>query len=571
VVNRGWIRSFRSSRWNAFVAIAGAALAVAPAAAEPLAPSSIQLVDATAGSGIDFQHSDGGSGRRYIVESVVAGLALLDFDSDGRIDVYFLNSSPLPGSRADQSLHNRLYRNLGQGNFVEVADVSRAGDTGYGLGVAVADYDEDGFADIYLNNFGANVLYHNNGDGTFSDVTLAANVACDSKVGAGASFFDMDADGDLDLYSANYVDFDYGNHIVRMIGPHQFHPGPKDYRPTPDDLLRNNGDGTFSNVAVEAGVAATPGAGMGVICFDADDDGDPDVFVCNDADANFLFLNDGRGHFEESALTAGVAYNLSGRATSSMGVDCADYDNDGALDLLVTGFSNEAPVLYRNLGGGFFEDATNIAGTGGGGVFAHANWGTGFVDFDNDADRDLFVANGHFMDNIRFIDDRTDCAVPNTLLKNIGGRFIDATREGGDGLQRIDSSRGAGFDDLDNDGRVDAVVLNANDQARLLRNASPAGHWLQVQLRGAMSNRDGVGAKVRVVAGDRAQVAEVHSGRGYQSHFGSRLHFGLGTARHIDRVEVHWPSGKFDVFQQVPTDQRFTLREGSRPVTMLAH
>ena len=541
-----------------------AAAVVVPAATQVPAQPPIQLTDVTAQSGITFRHTDGGSGHRYIVESVVAGLALFDYDNDGFIDIYFLNGAPMRGTVVDKPPRNALYRNNGDWTFTDVTDASGLGDLGYGLGVTVGDYDNDGDEDVYLDNFGPNVLYRNNGDGTFTDVTAEAGVGCGDKVGAGTCFVDIDGDGDLDLYAASYVDFNYDNHIVRMIGPYQFHPGPADYHGVPDNLFRNNGDGTFTDISEESGISSVAGTGMGMICFDFDDDGDTDIFVCNDAQPNFLFQNDGKGRFEEVALLAGVAYDIRGGENSSMGVDCGDYDNDGRLDLFMTDYSSEMPVLYHNLGDGFFEDATAVAMVGSG-AFPHVNWGNGLVDFDADGDRDLFIACGHFMDNIRFIDDRTDVRVPNILLRNnANGTFTDVTADAGSGLTPIEASKGAGFDDLDNDGDIDVVILNANSGPTIIRNDTPHdNHWVQLRLRGHRSNRDGVGARVRVVTGDLAQIAEVHSGRSYQSHYGTRLHFGLGSADHIDRVEVRWPGGATEIFSNVPADRLTLLEEGA--------
>ena len=542
------------------MSIAAATWAV-PILAEDCA---IRLTDVTAQTGIQFKHTAGGSGNRYIVESVVAGLALFDYDGDGWTDIYFLNGSPLRGTNVDTPPRNALYRNLGNWRFVDVTESACVGDPGYGLGVTVADYDNDGDRDLYLNNFGPNVLLANNGDGTFSDVTTRAGIPSEQQVGAGACFLDMDADGDLDLYSANYVNFNYDNHIVRMIGRYQFHPGPRDYLGVSDDLYRNNGDGTFDDVSADSGIGAVAGTGMGTVCLDFDSDGDTDIFVCNDAAANFLFQNDGQGRFSEVGLVAGVAYDLQGKENSSMGADCGDYDNDGHLDLFMTDYADESPVLYRNLGIGCFEDATNIARVGSAAV-PHVNWGNGFVDFDNDGDRDLFIACGHFMDNIQYIDDRTACDVPNILLMNTGrGRFVDVSDRCGDGLRVVASSRGAAFDDLDNDGDIDVVVLNSGGPPTVLRNDTlPARSWLELELRGVTSNRDGVGARVRVLAGGQAQIAEVHSGRAYQSHFGTRLHFGIGECRLVDSVEVKWPGGEMELFSEIPANSQVNLRQGN--------
>jgi hypothetical protein len=428
----------------------------------------------------------------------------------------------------------------------------------------VGDYDNDGDADLYLNNFGPNVLYRNNGDGTFTDVTAAAGVANGDRVGAGACFLDVERDGDLDLYVANYVRFTYDTHVPKTVDGYRWHVGPRAYPAVPDTLYQNRGDGTFADASGPSGVGAVAGTGMGMVCGDFDDDGDLDVFVCNDVKGNFLFQNDGEGTFEEVGLMAGVAYDLYGHENASMGVDCGDFDNDGRLDLVMTDYQGEPPILYRNLGGGFFEDVTLASGVGRG-ARPHVNWGVGLVDFDADGDRDLFIACGHTDENADLRDDSTKYRVRNILMMNTGGgRFVDVSDRCGDGLDPVESSRGAGFDDLDNDGDVDAVVLNAQALPTVLRNETPRdNHWLQVALRGTKSNRDAVGARVKVVSGELVQVAEVHGGRGYQSYYGSRLHFGLGGRTSVDRVEVRWPNSSSETFAPVEIDRLLTLTEGA--------
>ncbi len=524
----------------------------------------IRLHDVTAQTGITFVHTHGGSGKRYIVETVTAGLATVDYDGDGLIDVYFPNGRPLPGTRVDKPPRNALYRNLGHFHFREVTDEAGVGDAGYGMGVAVADYDNDGHPDLYVSNFGPNVLYRNNGNGTFTDVTRQAGVGRGHKVGAGACFLDMDGDGNLDLYAANYVKFSYDHAATRYVGGYLRYPGPRDFEPEPDNLFRNNGDGTFTDVSRSSGVAAVAGTGMGMVACDYDNDGDTDVFVVNDVGAKFLFRNDGNGHFEEVGLAAGVAYNFQAAATGSMGVDCGDYDNDGWLDFFVTTYQGELPTLYKNLGRGLFEDVT-VQANAGASVIPYINWGCGFVDFDNDGHKDLFLANGHLEEFIDKIDPTTAYAPGNTLLRNTGdGRFVDVTKTAGDGMLVRASARGAVFDDLDNDGRVDVVILNSAAPATILRNETVNGnHWIQLRLAGVKTNRDGVGARVRVVAGELVQIDEVHSGRGYQSHWGSRLHFGLGKHDRVDRVEVRWIGGGVDVFENPGVDRLVALTEGT--------
>jgi hypothetical protein len=534
-----------------------------PNTARQNAACTIRLIDATEASGITFRHNHGGSGQGYIVEGMVSGLALFDYDGDGFIDIYFLNGAALKGTVLDAPPRNTLYRNHGDWTFTDVTAEAGVGDEGFGLGVTVGDYDGDGDPDLYVNNFGPNVLYRNNGDRTFTDVTAEAGVANGDKVGAGACFLDIEGDGDLDLYASNYVNFSYENHVPIMIQGKTFQAGPQYYKPVPDTLYRNNGDGTFTDISESSGIGSVSGPGMGMVCADFDDDGDQDIFVCHDGAPNFYFQNDGQGNFQEMGLLAGVAYDFAGNENSSMGVDCGDYDNDGRLDLFMTDYQAEMPVLYRNLGDGFFEDATSAAKITND-LLPHVNWGTGLVDLDNDGDRDLFVACGHF-DRIETIDDRTALKIPNYVLMNTGdGRFVDVTQDCGDGLRVVESSRGTGFDDLDNDGDLDGVILNAHAPPTLLRNETQnANHWLQVRLEGSPGNRFAVGARVRVVAGDLVQVAEVHSGRGYQSHYGTRLQFGLGDRQRVDRVEVRWPNGDWEWFPTQPIDRQIVLRKES--------
>jgi hypothetical protein len=526
----------------------------------------ITFRDVTGETAIHFIHTDGSSGQRYIMESVAAGLALFDYDGDGYVDVYFLNGAPLRGTKAEVPPTNALYRNEGGWKFTDVTEKAGVGDTGFGLGVAAADYDNDGDQDLFLNNYGPNVLYRNNGDGTFTDVTEEAGVRGGHRVGAGACFLDIDADGHLDLYVANYVQFTYDTHVVHFEDGFPEYMTPRAYPAEPDLLYRNNGNGTFTDVSMESGIAEQAGTGMGMVCADYDKDNDTDVFVLNDVAGNFFFENDGSGRFEEVGLPIRAAYNVSGETLASMGVDCGDYDNDGWLDFFMTSYQGEMPVLYKNMGNGLVKDVTSLAGAGDG-AYPYVNWGIGLVDFDNDGDRDLFLACGHLQDKIHLYDDTTAYRVRNVLLMNTGeGKYVNVSDACGDGLLPEFSSRGAGFDDLDNDGDVDVVVLNSRQQPTILRNESEnQNHWIQIRLRGVSANRDGVGAQVTVVAGDLTQIDEVHSGRGYQSHWGTRLHFGLGKRDRVDRIEVRWIGGGTDVWEDVDVDQRLTLVEGSSP------
>jgi enediyne biosynthesis protein E4 len=528
--------------------------------------SSIRFRDVTADTGIDFVHTHGGSNRKYIVETVTAGLATFDYDNDGKTDIYFLNGRPLAGTEAKGRSRNHLYRNLGGMKFKDVTDEACVGGgAGYGLGVCVADYDNDGFQDLYVSNYGENILYRNNGNGTFSDVTHKAGVGRGHKVGAGTCFLDYDNDGHLDLFAANYVKFSEENRAVRTTRGFPVYSDPTSAPPETHNLFRNNGDGTFTDVSQASGVDAKPSYGMGIVAADYDNDGYPDIFIANDASPNSLLHNDRKGRFKDVALMAGVACDVSGVVNANMGVDCADYNHAGLLSFYVTAYQNQLKLLYRNRGRGLFDDVTEPSGAGSG-TYPYVTWGCGFADFDNDGHRDLFVVCGHLNDNVESFDDTTSYRCRNVVLRNLGsGRFADVTSKCGDVARIKMSGRGVAFEDMDNDGRIDVVVLNSNDRPTILRNEAANGnHWVQIRLRGVKSNRDGVGARVYVVSGNLRQMDEVHSGRGYQSHWGTRLHFGLAKYRRVERIEVHWPrSGVIDVLEDVLADQLLTIVEGS--------
>jgi len=527
----------------------------------------IVLHDVTGQTEIDFRHTDGSSGRLYIMETVASGLATFDYNGDGLIDIYFINGAPLEGTKSDVAPTNRLFRNLGDFRFADVTEEAGVGDTGYGLGVAVGDYDNDGDPDIYVSNFGANVMYRNNGDGTFADVTQKTRTGADDerKVGAGVCFLDMDADGDLDLFVANYLAFWYDMEVSHSLRGVPIYSYPTSFPSWPSNVFRNNGDGTFADVSEASNVSSSLGRGMGIVCADYDNDGDTDVFVNNDGPpGNFLFRNDGTGKFKEVGTLSGSTYDAAGLAHGSMGVDSGDFDNDGFMDFFVTAYQNELATLYRNIGGGFFEDVTQPTGAGLGSL-NHVTWGCSLVDLDNDGHKDIFLACGHLIDNIDNLDDTTSYRAAPVVLRNTGkGRFENVSGSCGDGTQKKSVGRGAAFDDLDNDGRIDVVISNSRRPPTVLRNESKTGgHWLQLRLCGVDTNRDGVGARVTVVTSGLTQIDEVHSGRGYQSHYGTRLRFGLGPHACADRIEVRWIGGDVDVLEDVPADQMITIIEGS--------
>ena len=523
----------------------------------------------TASSGIDFVHTDGSSGRHHIVETVASGMASFDYDNDGLIDVYLLNGAPLPGTAAGGDAPcNRLYKNLGGFRFRDVTDQAGVGDTGYGLGVAVGDYDADGRPDLYVSNYGPNVFYRNNGDGTFSDVTdkTGTRLADPRKAGAGVCFLDADGDGRLDLYVANYLAFSPDMGVTANWKGLQIYPDPSRFPHWPDNLFRNNGDGTFTDVSEESGVNRHQGRGMGIVAADYDNDGDTDVLVLSDGPpGNSLLKNDGTGKFEDVGLLAGVAFDSAGLAHGAMGTDCGDFDNDGLLDFFVTSYQGQWATLYKNLGDDLFDDVTQQTGAGTA-SFNHVTWGCALVDVNNDGHKDIFYVRGHLIDNIELLDDTTALAAPPVLLLNQGnGKFVDVSAQAGDAFQTKSVGRGAVFEDFDNDGRLDAVILNSRRPATVLRNESThSNHWLQIRLVGRRANRDGVGSRVIVTAGDLRQIDEVHSGRGYQGHFGTRLHFGLGRHDRVDRLEIRWLGGGTDMLENLPVDRRLTIEEGGR-------
>ena len=523
--------------------------------------TTIRFEDLSQSSQIDFIHDNGSSGRHYLIEAVAAGMASFDYDNDGDIDLYFVNGAALPGAARSRPPTNQLWRNQGQFKF-EKPSGTYSEDRGYGLGVTVGDVDNDGFADIYLSNLNQNELLLNNGDGTFTK-SVDETLACGDRAGGGPCMLDADGDGNLDIYVANYVDFNFDIQATKFRG-RTVYGGPLLYDKLPDNFLLNQGDGTFVDYSQASGIDENREWGMGVVCFDFDADGDTDIFVANDSTRNLLYENDGSGSFFDIALLAGVAYDHRGDPQGSMGADVADYDGDLRLDVFQTAYTKQLATLYRNLGDAVLEDATLRTGAGKG-TFYYVNWGTGFIDLDNDGDKDLFIANGHIHDNMDDLDDTVSYRLPNQVMQNEDGRFRDVSEQVGDVFQIEASSRGCILDDLDNDGRVDIVVLNSLAKPTVMRNTSKPQNWIQFQLAGTSSNREAVGSQVIITAGDKSQILEVHSGRGYQSHFGSRLHFGLGSAKTVEKVEVRWHGAQPQVFSDLAANRIYTLIQGQPP------
>lgn len=527
--------------------------------------ATIHFSDQTEASGIHFKHINGASEEKYLPETIGAGCLFFDYDNDGFLDIYLVNSgkscenTSQPRTQAGEM--NVLYRNNGDGTFTNVTtQVGFQKNNGYGMGCISADYDNDGDADLYLTNFGRNQLYRNNGDGTFTDVTSHAGVG-DAHWSVSASFGDYNLDGYLDLYVVNYLDYQVETaHACSLEGVH-IYCGPHEYPGARDTLYRNNGDGTFTDVTGRSGVRNT-GKGLGVIWTDYNNDGYPDIFVANDAVQDFLYRNNGDGTFTDVAVTAGIAYNSEGRATASMGIANGDYDNDGLSDLFVTNFSLEVNSLFQNDGDGFFTMTTFETGLAEP-SFSQLGFGTQFLDADNNGLLDLFVANGHVWDNVAQITPSLAYKQKCQFFSNTGtGNFNDVSQKAGVFFTRPVVARGTAIGDYDNDGDVDILVSCCGESAVLLRNDSKTeNYWVKVQLVGTKSNRDGIGAKVKVQTGEKTQVKEVVCGGSYASGSERAIVFGLGTHSTVQSIEVKWLGGHVQRLKNLSANQVIHIEE----------
>jgi hypothetical protein len=504
--------------------------------------------------------------KRFLIDSIGGGLAVLDFDNDGWMDLYVVNGATLESARAWKKQYpGALYRNNRDGTFTDVTAKAGVSNGAWGKGALAFDYDNDGFQDLYITNYGPNVLYRNNGDGTFRDVTARAGVG-DPRWSSAAAAADYDGDGDLDLFVVNYLDYEL--HNLPVAGKFcsyrglEVACGPRGLKGDGDALYRNNGDGTFTDVSARAGVSDPAGYyGLGAVWGDADGDGRPDLFVANDTTPNYLYRNNGDGAFTDIAVAAGVAYSEDGREQAGMGVEFEDLDNDGRPDLFVTNFSDDYNTLYRNLGNGVFADVSSVAGLVAD-SWRDLSWGAGFFDFNNDGWKDLFVANGHIYPQVDRAKLNTSYRQPNKLYLNTSGyKLRQVNAQAGSGLGVAKSYRGAAFADFNNDGWIDVAVSALDDTPVLLMNQSLAGpHWLLVVLRGR-TNRFGVGARITVKAGGLTQVREVKAGGSYASSNDPRAHFGLGEAEVVEELEVRWPSGKISRMTGVAADRLVSAEE----------
>jgi hypothetical protein len=511
-------------------------------------------------AGVSFVHRNSPTRQKYLIETMGGGVALLDYNNDDLLDVFLVNSGRLQDPvklpprffRGEPPSWNRLYRQDPDGGFTDVsarAGLTAAGDGNYGMGVATGDYDNDGFTDLYITSYGRNVLYHNNGDGTFSDVTAQAGVE-GGGWSASAGFFDYDNDGKLDLFVTRYLDWDIEHNILCGVN-FRIYCRPDKFGGTTSILYHNEGHGRFRDVSRESGIASVKGKSLGVAFNDYDDDGSADIFVANDGMEQFLWHNNGDGTFTNRALEAGVALSEDGKAYSGMGVDFADFDNDGRPDIVVTDLATEIYALYRNEGHGIFRYSSLPAGLG---LLSagSSGWGVGWRDFDNDGWKDLFVAQSHVMDNIELVQPGLPYKEVPLLARNEKGKLERIAIEGAVAM----AGRGAAFGDLNGDGFLDVIMTVLGGRPVIFRNTPNGNHWLAVSLVGSRSNRDGFGAKVMV----NGQSGYAQSAGSYLSASDKRLHFGLGTAKEA-RLEIRWPSGQVQKLEHIPVDRVITVRE----------
>jgi hypothetical protein len=539
---------------------------LALAAPQPPAESTIRFENTVESTGITFALDNDVTPNKHQVETMIAGVALFDYNNDGLLDIYFANGAKLPSmDKTDPRFWNRLYRHNGDGTFTDVTEKAGVKGKGYSMGVAVADYDNDGCEDFYVTGVNYNQLFHNNCDGTFTDVTEKAGLAgIDPKLGKtwaiSAGWFDYDNDGRLDLLVVNYVKWSVQTEPPCTSNKVRAYCSPDSYQGLPNMLFHNNGDGTFTDVSEKSGIAKFVGKGMGVAFADYDGDGFTDAFVSNDTFRNFLLHNEGNGTFTETGILNGVAYNENGKSIAGMGCDFRDVDNDGRPDIFVTGMVGDTWPLFRNRGRDF-QDITSSAGIARVSS-GYTAWGAGMFDFDNDGWKDLFATRSSILDNAEEVDNLPS-KLPNAVLRNLNGkRFADVSAQAGPSFQVPQRHRGAAFGDLNNDGKIDVVVVNQHVKPEIFLNRSTnQNHWLIFDLQGVKSNRDGLGTRIAVTAGGLTQYNHATTSVGYGTSSDRRVHFGLGAAAVADKVEIAWPSKTHQVLHNVKADQILKLRE----------
>jgi hypothetical protein len=552
-----------------------------PAATQKSSPPSsnglgVNFVNVARESGLNVKTIFGGEHKnKYLLETTGCGVAFYDYDNDGWLDIFLVNGSRLEGFPAGQAPSSHLLKNNRDGTFTDVTAQAGLQHSGWGQGVCIGDYDNDGYEDLFVTYFGKNVLYHNNGNGTFTDVTEKAGVGGSGKRwNTGCAFVDYDRDGHLDLFVANYIDLDLATAPVPESGPCLYKGvmvacGPPGLNGGKNILYRNNGNGTFTDVTEQAGILGANGTyGLGVLTADFDNDGWPDIYVANDSTASALYQNKKNGKFVDIAMEAGCALSADGKPQAGMGISAADYDLDGNLDIVKTNFAGDTPSLYHNTGGATFEDATFAAGLGRHTQFL--GWGCGFFDMDNDGWPDILICNGHVYPEVEQL--KTEAGYPQQklLYKNLrNGRFDDVSQQAGAGITVPVASRGCAFGDFDNDGDIDVVVNTVNDYPQLLRcDSSQVRNWIKVRTIGTKSNRSGIGARLRCVSHPsdeekpHQQIDEVRSGGSYISQNDLRVHFGLGKADKAEILEIRWPSGQIDTLKDVKANQLIYVKEG---------
>jgi hypothetical protein len=543
----------------------------------PDADPGVSFLNVARESGLNVKTIFGGEHKnKYLLETTGCGVAFYDYDNDGWLDIFLVNGSRLEGFPAGTEPTSHLFHNNRDGTFTDVTVKAGVAHSGWGQGVCVGDYDNDGWEDLFVTYYGQNVLYHNNGDGTFTDVSQKAGVAGKgTRWNTGCAFVDYDRDGHLDLFVANYIDMDLATAPVPESGPCLYKGvlvacGPPGLQGGKNILYHNNRDGTFTDVSEAAGIFRANGTyGLGVLTADFDNDGWPDIYVANDSTASALYQNKKNGKFEDIAIEAGCALSPDGKPQAGMGIAAADYDLDGNLDIVKTNFAGDTPSLYHNLGGGNFEDTTFTAGLG-----AHTQflgWGCGFFDFDNDGWPDILICNGHVYPEVEQLKTEAGYAQRKLLYRNLrNGHFADISLNVGPGISDPAASRGCAFGDFDNDGDIDVVVNTVNDYPQLLRcDSKLANNWIKVRTIGTKSNRSGIGARLTCVthvpgeSKPHRQIDEVRSGGSYISQSDFRLHFGLGRAAEIDSLQIRWPTGEQQEFQNISANKIVIIKEGA--------
>lgn len=550
------------------VLMAAATTAIPQERAKPDVPAAARFTDITDRAGVKFRYLSSHTSKKYLPETMGAGVALFDYDNDGRLDIFLVNGAPIADPtpkgtiprKTGPEYSNRLYHQKADGTFEDLTEKAGLQGAGYGMGVAVGDYDNDGAEDLYVTAYGGNRLYHNNGDGTFTDVTQKAGVG-GSGWSSSAAWVDLDGDGFLDLVVLRYLEWDFddiwcGEHLEG----HRAYCHPDYFKAAAPLVYHNNGNGTFTEVAEKVGLGK-PAKGLGIAIADYDRDGHPDLFFANDSMVEYLYHNKGDGTFEEVGLLSGVAADIDGHTYAGMGVDFSDYDNDGWPDIVVTNLANQRYALYRNNGDLTFNYSSPAAGISRI-TMTHSGWGVRFFDFDNDGRKDLLIAQGHDLDTVEKTSPNLRYREPLLLARNAGKEFQDVTATAGPALLEPYVWRGLAIGDLDNDGRLDAVVTANDGPVRVLHNETAhLNHWILLKLTGHKSNRDAIGASIKIVTADGAQYATVTTAGSYLSSSDKRVHFGLGKALRVESIEIRWPSGTVETLKDVAADRIVEIDE----------